>query len=57
MTVLAQGVVCCPTIRSRKRSKGASGVLKEHTHLKVPLEAADKTTWDSFTKLRLTQQD
>lgn len=31
--------------------------LKEHTYLKAPLEAADKTTWDSFTKLRLTQQD
>lgn len=29
--------------------------LKEHTYLKAPLEAADKTTWDSFTKLKLTQ--
>lgn len=57
--VKAQGDGDLPSYNSMSETQQGRfrAFLKEHTYLKAPLEAADKTTWDSFTKLRLTQQD
>ena len=57
--VKAQGDGGLPSYNSMSETQQVRfrAFLKEHTYLKAPLEAADKTTWDSFTKLRLTQQD
>lgn len=55
--VKAQGDGDLPSYNSMSETQQGRfrAFLKEHTYLKAPLEAADKTTWDSFTKLRLTQ--
>ena len=55
--VQAQGDGDLPSYNSMSETQQGRfrAFLKEHTYLKAPLEAADKTTWDSFTKLKLTQ--
>ena len=55
--VKAQGDGDLPSYNSMSETQQGRfrAFLKEHTYLKAPLEAADKTTWDSFTKLKLTQ--
>ena len=57
--VQAQGDGDLPSYNSMSETQQGRfrAFLKEHTYLKAPLEAADDTTFKSFAKLGLTQQN